>query len=257
MFELSNIFKSIKKTKKLKKTTQSNAKKAADSKPITSKGANLMIIKHSLKGLSNASASNTDNPAATNNPSATTTGKKVTFASDVKTEQTPQMISFGEVKYISKKKRLKLERKEMSRKQLMSLPNKMLMPKCSLCHSKLCIQRGDQCYENSYTASCDYCGREDIHGDVWHCKKCEGKKDGGFDLCRSCGYLISRGRQREIRRVAPPEDDMGLLFNKSGRSRSLTLDGVTIYKEDEIGRELKIGRGRDGKMCPFDCGCCF
>ena len=82
-------------------------------------------------------------------------------------------------------------------------------------------------------------------------------KQKGFDLCKTCGYLIAHKRRNEIRRVAPPEDDMGLISNKSKRIRSQTLDGFNIYKHDEIQKTLKIGMGGNSKLCPFDCQCCF
>eukprot|EP01083_Nonionella_stella_P181838 652632_1 len=162
--------------------------------------------------------------------------------------------------FVSRKRQSKMERKERSKKQLKSLPNNVLIPKCSLCHYKLMIKRGDACYEDYASVSCDYCGREDIHGEVWHCDRCakQPKKDtNGFNLCRTCGYLISHNRQNEIRRVAPPPDDMSLLGNKALRTRTKTLDGFTIYKHDEIQKTLNIGTGGNTKLCPFDCQCCF
>jgi len=123
------------------------------------------------------------------------------------------------------------------------------------------IKRGDQCYDEYASVSCDYCGREDIHGEVWHCEHCgndENKhKLSGFNLCKTCGFLISHKRQNEIRRVAPPDDDMGLLFNGHARTRNQTMDGFRIYKHDEIKKTLKIGVGGGTPMCPFDCECCF
>eukprot|EP01084_Bolivina_argentea_P266547 452116_1 len=157
------------------------------------------------------------------------------------------------------RKERRLENKKKAFRQLNALPNNILIPKCSLCRiNKLIIKRGDQCYEGYASVSCDYCGRENIHGEVWHCNKCENRKGiNGFNLCKTCGFLISHKRQNEIRRVAPPMDDMGLLFNKAMRNRNKTLDGFTIYKNDEIKKTLKIGCGGNTKLCPFDCKCCF
>lgn len=223
MSELASIFNSVRSNKsrnksrsKQKKKTESNSN-TTSTKLITSKQTNLSIIKNSLNNLSN-----------------------------------PQNTV---IPFISRKKQRKMENKDKSKKQLQSLPNDILIPKCSYCHYKLIIKRGDQCYSEYASVSCDYCGREDIHGEVWHCNQCENKK--GFNLCRTCGYLISHKRQNEIRRVAPPQDDMGLLFNKSARNRTTSLDGFTIYKNDEVQKTLKIGMGKNTKLCPFDCQCCF
>ena len=170
------------------------------------------------------------------------------------TNKKAEKISLG-----SRKKQKRFEQRQKSKNQLRSLPNTILIPKCSLCHYKLVLQRGDQCYDDYASVDCDYCGREDIHGEVWHCNRCANQAGAnGFNLCRTCGYLISNQRHSEIRRVAPPEDDMGLLFNRSGiRNRSTTLDGINIFKHDEIKKTLKIGIGGGTKLCPFDCMCCF
>ena len=152
----------------------------------------------------------------------------------------------------------KLERMQKARNQWIALPNTIIFPKCSVCHREMMIARGDQCYQDSYTASCDVCGRGDIHGNIWHCKFCADKPNSnGFDLCTSCGYLIGQNRHKEIRRPGPPEDDMGLLVNHRHRIRRKTMDGYTIYREDEIQKELTIGKGKGTKACPFDCDCCF
>jgi len=219
MMELSQIFNSAKSksNKTRNKSKQSNLNNSSTKKIITAKKANLMIIKNSLNDLANAKNS--------------------------------------VIPFISRKKQQKMEKKDKSQKQLHSLPNNILIPKCSLCRSKLTIKRGDQCYSEYASVSCDCCGREDIHGEVWHCRQCEGGN--GFNLCRTCGYLISHKRQNEIRRVAPPQDDMGLVSNKSVRNRTVDLDGFAIYKHDEIKKTLRIGLGGNTTNCPFDCQCCF
>ena len=76
-------------------------------------------------------------------------------------------------------------------------------------------------------------------------------------MCRTCGYLLPRGQQNQITRPGPPEDDLGLLLNQRQRHNRRTVDGIKIYKNDEIKSVLKIGIGGNTKYCPFDCQCCF
>jgi len=119
------------------------------------------------------------------------------------------------------------------------------------------IERGSKCYEGYSSISCDYCGREDIHGEVWHCPKGYSKDHVGYNLCRTCGHLIPRQLSHKIKRPGPPEDDLGLLVNQKQRSRFKTSDGFNIYKWEEVKKELKIGIGGGTPLCPFDCECCF
>merc|ERR1719203_167961 len=180
------------------------------------------------------------NKSPSKSSSSTTTKTKKPSAAK-KEPVIPKVVKGGKFTYKMKRG---LERKIKSNRQLKAMPNVLLMPKCSMCHHKMVLLRGDQAYEGFASVDCDYCGREDIHGEVWHCKRCANKVgENGFNLCRTCGYLISHQRHNEIRRVAPPTDDMGLFFNTSGaRTRSTTLDGVNLYKHDEIKKTLKIGQ---------------
>ena len=242
MSELASIFNSANKSKKKPRNNRSKSKSKSNSTSNDNNSKQTKQIKLDTSKKSNLSLIKSKTAALFNTKSSLTTN------------------SNKAIPYISPRKQRKMLEKLQSKKQLASLPNNILIPKCSLCSNKLVIKRGDQCYDGYASVSCDYCGREDIHGSVWHCDNCsdnDNDNNNGFNLCRTCGYLISHGRKNEIRRVAPPNDDMGLLFNKASRNRSKTLDGFTIYKHDEIQKTLKIGIGGGSKLCPFDCECCF
>jgi len=161
--------------------------------------------------------------------------------------------------YKPKKEELKEEHKNISQRQFNRLPREIYIPKCSLCHTQMQVTRGDQCYNDVDSINCDNCGREDIHGEVWHCPKgfVNAKTHPGYDLCKTCGYLLPRGQRQMIKRVGPPEDDLGLLLTQKQRHRRKTADGYTLYKWEEIKKELKIGLGGTTPSCPFDCECCF
>eukprot|EP00002_Diphylleia_rotans_P002502 TRINITY_DN11576_c0_g1_i1.p1 TRINITY_DN11576_c0_g1~~TRINITY_DN11576_c0_g1_i1.p1 ORF type:complete len:188 (+),score=44.95 TRINITY_DN11576_c0_g1_i1:60-623(+) len=48
------------------------------------------------------------------------------------------------------------------------------------------------------------------------------------------------------------DDDYADVRGESAKGRKI-VDGLKVYTEDE----LKIGRGGDTDLCPFDCDCCF
>ncbi|ETO21144.1 IPT/TIG domain containing protein [Reticulomyxa filosa] len=164
-------------------------------------------------------------------------------------------------KYIPKHKKKKEEDEDIAKEQLRALPGELLIPRCGLCHTPMVVARGDQCYNDVNSINCDNCGREDIHGEVWHCPKGSSadKNDAhlGYDLCKTCGYSLPRGLSHAIKRVGPPEDDLGLILTDRQRHRRKTHDGFALYKWDEIKKELRIGLGGNTPLCPFDCDCCF
>lgn len=170
--------------------------------------------------------------------------------------------------YVDKSKQNAMAQRLLAARQLSRMPNEILIPKCSLCGLNMVVARGDSAYDEFESVTCDYCGRENIRGEVWHCPKGIVKSKtianehlrvihGGFDLCKSCAFLIPRGRQHEIRRAGPPTDDLGLLLRNKQRNRRTTEDGYKIYKFKEIQDVLKIGQGGGTPLCPFDCDCCF
>jgi hypothetical protein len=40
---------------------------------------------------------------------------------------------------------------------------------------------------------------------------------------------------------------------QEGKPMKFTTDGLKIYTEND----LKIGKGGNTELCPFDCDCCF